>query len=313
MQLSDRIGRRLKLQDLHILMTVVQAGSMKKASALLNTSQPAVSRSVAELEQAIGVLLLDRSSHGVEPTEYGRALLTHAAAAFDELKEGVKNIEFLADPTAGEVRIGSTAFLAASFVSAVVDRLSRRHPRIVFNIMTGTSAGMHRELTERNLELLIMRRFDSAPDKQTEFEFLFDDSFVIAAGAGNPLARRRKIELADLVNEPWVLPPGESEVASVAIEAFRRSGLDVPRAVAVAVAPELRMSLLASGRFLSIFSSSVLKFPPKRPDIKILPVKVPVPRAPVGIVTSRDRTLSPVARLFIEDAREEAKALARRK
>jgi DNA-binding transcriptional LysR family regulator len=112
MQLSDRIGRRIKLQHLHVLMTVVQAGSMKKAAALLNTSQPAISRSIAELEQTIGVRLLDRDTQGIEPTEYGRAMLKHGVAAFDELKQGVKTIELLADPGAGEVRIGSTAYTA---------------------------------------------------------------------------------------------------------------------------------------------------------------------------------------------------------
>ena len=64
MQLSDRIGRRLKLHDLHVLMAVVQAGSMNKAAALLHTTQPAVSRSVAELERTMGVRLLDRKCAG---------------------------------------------------------------------------------------------------------------------------------------------------------------------------------------------------------------------------------------------------------
>ena len=74
-RLSDRIGRRMKLQDLHVLMTVVQTGSMRKAATLLNTSQPAISRSIAELENAVGVRLLDRYPHGVGPTAYGQALL----------------------------------------------------------------------------------------------------------------------------------------------------------------------------------------------------------------------------------------------
>src|SRR5688572_26070595 len=129
MQLSDRIGRRMKLHDLHVLMAVVQAGSMSKAAQLLNTTQPAVSRSIADLEHAIGVRLLDRRRHGVEPTAFGRAMLEGGTAMFDGLRQAVKNIEFLADPTAGEVRIGTTPPLAASFVSAVIDRMSRRYPR----------------------------------------------------------------------------------------------------------------------------------------------------------------------------------------
>src|SRR5262245_59831494 len=121
MQVSDRIGRRMRLHDLHVLMAVVQAGSMNKAAALLNTGQSAVSRSIAELEHSVGVRLVERTPQGVEPTRYGRALLDGGAAVFDDLRQAVKNIEFLADPTVGEVRIGCTPLLAASFVSAVID------------------------------------------------------------------------------------------------------------------------------------------------------------------------------------------------
>jgi DNA-binding transcriptional LysR family regulator len=150
-------------------------------------------------------------------------------------------------------------------------------------------------------------------DERLDFESLFDDSFVVAVGEQNQWARRRRIELSDLVNEPWVLPPPESSLASVAMEAFRNSGLDFPRATVFAVSPEIRIGLLSLGRFLTMFPTSVLKFPTKRPGIEILPVKLPVSRAPIGTVTLRDRTLSPLARIFIDEAREVAKPLAKRK
>lgn len=130
MRLSDRIGCRMKLHDLHVMMSVVEAGSMNKAAALLNTTQPAISRSIAELERSLGVRVLDRDQRGVAPTEYGRALLNRCVTVFDELRQGVKNIEHLADATAGEIRIGGTGATSAGFVSAVVDQLSRQHPRI---------------------------------------------------------------------------------------------------------------------------------------------------------------------------------------
>ena len=122
MQMSDRIGRRIRLQDVHVLMAVVQAGSMRKAAQQLNTSQPNISKSIADLEHALGVRLLDRQRQGVEPTEYGRALLDCGTAVFDELRQGVKNIEFLADPATGEARVGGSPFLAATLACAVIDR-----------------------------------------------------------------------------------------------------------------------------------------------------------------------------------------------
>src|SRR5262245_65717825 len=102
MQMSDRIGRRMKLQDLHVLMTVLQVGSMGKAAQHLNTTQPNVSRSIADLEHAFGVRLLDRHRQGVAPTKYGRALRDCGIAVFDDLRQRVTSSEFAGAPTAAQ-------------------------------------------------------------------------------------------------------------------------------------------------------------------------------------------------------------------
>jgi len=310
MQLSDRIGRRMKLQDLHILMTVMQSGSMRKAAQSLSVTQPAISRSIAELEHALGVRLLERHRQGIEATDYGRALLDCGVAVFDELRQGVKNIEFLADPTAGEMRIGNTLSSAGGFIAAVIDRLSRRHPRIVFHVLPAGPDIVHRELNARSVDLAITRRGGLFKDEQFSFETLYDDSFVVLAGVKNPWARRRGIELAELVNEPWALPAPESSVTEAAMEAFRASGLDCPRATLVTNSPEQRISLVANGRFLTIAASP---FRTRHPELKVLPVELPMARMPVGIVTVKTRRLSPVAKLFIQHAHEVAKPLTKRK
>jgi DNA-binding transcriptional LysR family regulator len=313
MELSDRIGRRMKLQDLHVLMAVVQAGSMSKAALLLNTGQSAISRSIGELEHTLGVCLLERGPRGVEPTAYGRAVLDGGAAVFDDLRQTVKNIAFLTDPAAGEIRIGCHPFLAASFVSAVVDRVSRRYPRIIFHLVTTEADTLHRDLHERKVDFLIARRFGSIADERLGFEHLLDDSYVVAVGAQSPWVRRRRIALAELVSESWTLPPLETGLGAAAMEAFRASGIDYPRATAVIVPALVRISLLATGRFLTMCSTSLLRFPTSRPEIKVLPVELPIAPVPIGIVTLKNRTLSPVAQLFIEHAREVAKPLAKRK
>ena len=130
MQWDERIGRRLKLRDVNILLAVVQWGGMAKAARRLAVSQPVVSKAIADLEQALGVRLLDRDRHGVEPTAYGRALLDHGLAAFDELKQAVKKIESLADPTVGEVRVGGTPPMVEAVLPVVIARLYRHHPRL---------------------------------------------------------------------------------------------------------------------------------------------------------------------------------------
>jgi len=310
MQLKDRIGRRMKLQDLHVLMTVVQAGSMGKAADRLNITQPAISRSIAELEHMLGVRLLDRHRQGIEPTKFGRALLDCGAAVFDDLRQGVQNIEFLADPTAGDVRIGCNSILAASFVSAVIDRLSQRYPRIVFHFVNAQITELHRELIERHVDVLVAQRLGPIADERLDFDFVFDDSLVVAAGAQDPWARRRKVALAELANESWTLPPPTSVVGSIVMEAFRASGLDYPRTTAFVIPTEVRINLLKTGHYLTILAGFALRFP-ARPEIKVLPVELPLPPVPVGIVTLKNRTLSPVVRLFIDAAHEVAKPLAK--
>ena len=313
MQHRDRIERQIRLQDLRILMTVIEAGTMGKAAQHLNSTQPAISRSIAELEQALGVRLLDRHRHGVEPTEHGRTLLNCGMAVFDELRQGLKRVEFLSSPSTGEIRIGSTAFLAASFVAAVVNHLSGLYPGITFHFVTGSTESLQRDLYERRVDLLVLRKSSTAKEEKLDFEFLFDDSFAVAVGAHHPLAGRRRVTLAELVNEAWALPSSESAIGSVAIEAFRNGGLELPRTSVVAILPEIRLSLLRSGRFLTIFPLSVLRFPNNRPDIKVLPVRLQANRVPVGIVTIKNRSINPVAQLFIEHAREVAKSVVKGK
>jgi DNA-binding transcriptional LysR family regulator len=313
MQWAERIGRRIKLRDLHVLHAVVQSGSMTKAANHMAISVPVVSKAIADLEHTVGVRLLDRSPQGVEPTAYGRALLSRSLVAFDELRQGIKDIEFLGDPTAGEVQVGSTVPLAASFVSAVIDRLSRRYPRIVFHVVTGEAVTLRDALRERRVDLLIVRKFGPIADEQLSFEILYENPYVVAGGAKNPWVRRRRIDLSELSGEPWALPPPDSLVGSVAVEAFRASGLDLPRATVVAFAHEMRINLLRMGRYLTILPESVLRFPAKHPFIKELPVKLPITSGPIGILTLKSRTISPVAQLFISCAREVAKPLTRRK
>jgi DNA-binding transcriptional LysR family regulator len=306
---NDRIGRQIKLQNLHVFMTVVETGSMSGAAKRLNTVQPAVSRSVAELERAFGVRLLDRHRQGITPTEYGRALLDCSTAAFDDLRRGVRDIESLADPDSGEVRIGCSPLLAATYVPTVVDRISRRKPRVVIELIIGYNEALQGELRERKIDLWIARTFGHVQDARLNHEHLFDDHYVVVVGSRSPWTRRRKVALADLVGEAWTLPPLDSMVGSHLAEAFRASGLERPRATLVTLAPETRFGLVATGRFITMMPVSALRFPVRRRELQALPIKLPLTPVPVSIVTLKHRLLNPTAHLFAQHAREVAKPL----
>lgn len=312
MHWTDRIGRRLRPRDLHVFMAVADQGNISKAAESLAISRPVVSKTIAGLEQTLGVPLLDRSPQGVEPTFYGRALLKWAVTVFDDLRQGVEEIEFLADPTAGELRIGCTEPIAAGLVPAVIERLSHRHPRLSFQVELGNSVTLQtNSLRERKCDLVVARMLSPSPEPDMEAEVLFHDEVFIAAGPRSKWLRRRKIALAELLDEKWILAPVDMLPGAPVFEAFRAAGLSVPRPRVLVFSINLRNNLMASGRFLTASPGLVQRFGRERRFLKVLPIELPRWRSPVAVITLKNRTLSPVAKLFIDCAREVAMPLAR--
>ena len=310
---ESQIGRRLRLRDLHVFCTVVQRGSMAQAAAHLGVSQPAVSEVIAGLEHTLAVRLFDRSRQGAAPTIYGRALLKRATVVFDELKQSIRDLEFLADPTVGEVRIGCPESLAASILPPVIQRFSELYPNVVLHLSYVASPPRELpELRERTLDAILDRVVPPFAIESDVFnvEVLFQDVMVVAAGMQSPWAHRRKIDLAELVDEPWILPPTDSWNYTNVAEAFRARGLPLPKVRLVTFSVHLRTSLLATGRFLTAFPSSLLSLDANQFPLKVLPVDLPARPWPVVIVTLKNRTLNPVAQLFIDHLRAFTKTIA---
>lgn len=310
MDLDTRIGRRLRLRDLHILLAVVQSGSMVKAALQLSMSQPAVSKAIADMEHFLGVRLLERSPRGVEATRYGTALVRRGNAVFNELNQGVKEIEFLADPRVGELRVGTTDPFAAAIGAPIIDVLSRQHPRVAFHIVTGDLSTLVLEVRARNVEYAISRLFDlvAVPDMATET--LFHDPYVVVAGSQNPWTRRRGFRLADLLGEAWVMPPYDTVQGRQNAAAFRESGVEPPRPTLTTLSLNLRNTLLATGRFLTILPRFTLTLRGKGSPLRALPLELPRTRRAIGVVRLKNRSLSPLGELFLDRVRAMAKPLA---
>jgi DNA-binding transcriptional LysR family regulator len=300
---ADRIGRRLKLRDLHLLMTVVQCGSMAKAAAELSVSQPAVSKAIADMEHTLGLRLLDRGRNGIAPTSYGQALVRRGLIIFDELKQGVDELAFLADPSVGSLRIGSTESVAAGMLAAIVERFCREYPGVQLDVAQTVISTLHyRELRERRIDLLIGRIPTPFMEDDLEAEIVHDDQAVVVAGRQSKWARARSLKLADLNGERWILPPPDTMPGELAVELFR--GGAMPRAPITTLSMHLCCKLVATGRFVALLPSSILRFGGRDVALKMLPIKLPVQPRPVGIVTLKNRTLSPVATLFVACVRQ---------
>lgn len=311
MDWSDRIGRRVRLRDLHIVLAVAESGSMAKASAKLSISHPVVSKAISELEQTLGVSLFDRSSQGVAPTQYGRALLDAAVNVFDEMRQGFKRIEFLADPTSGELAVGCPEIILAGVLPAITEHFLGQHPRVQLRVIHADTALMQfDQLRKHNVELLIGRMPRPFVEEDLVSEPLFDEPFSVVAGRKGQWARRRRVELADLAAETWVLPPPDSVPGISIAEIFREHGLKHPRAGVLTLSVQLTAALIATGRFVGMLPNSVARFSADRVGLKILPVKVPTVLGSVVVITVKNRTPSPLAQLFINSARAVANSIS---
>ncbi len=312
MEWESRLGRRLRVRDLYILTTVVKTGGMAKAARELAMTQPSVSAAVANLEHMLGVRLLDRSPRGIEPTIYADAILKRSSAVFDELKQSVRDVQWLADPATGELRIGCAESINATVLPGFIKAFAKRYPRVVVHVHDLPPPSIDDPgLRERKFDLVVARRrphsVNDQPIADLNLENLFDDPLIIAAGLRSRWARRRKIDLADLIDEPWILPPPKSWNYTCLAEACQAQRLDMPSIRVSTFSMHLANHFVADGSFLTAHPRSVAHFF----SMKVLPVKLPVRPWFITTVTLKNRTLSPIAERFIQCAREVAGQLAK--
>ena len=311
MEWETRLGHRFKVRDLYILSTVTKSGGMAKAARQLGMSQPSVSEAIANLESILGVRLLDRGAKGIEPTIYAEAILKRSVAIFDELKQAVNDVHFLADPAKGELKIGCSDTTAATVLPRMIERFSEKYPLAALSVgNVPTFSDALPVLRGRQYDLVFARLYQPLTSVVDDLnvERLFDDPVVVVAGKHNPLARRRKVDLADLVDEPWIMPGTHTWIHARIAEAFRERGLAMPTTRLVTLSWPLIAHFVFNGRHIMAYPRSVAV----RYSLKVLPVNLPIRPWPLSILTLKNRTLSPVAERFMGCAREVARPMADR-
>ena len=303
LSLDDLRVRRIKLHGLRVLQETISTGSMAKAARTLGMTQPAVSYAINEMEQALGVALLDRGPQGTRPTVFGEALTQRGVAIFNELQQGLRDITFLADPSAGAIRIGATPPMSA-VAGTAIDRLIRRHPRMSFDLVVEPTEILMRQLHQRGIELVISRMAEPVAPKGTAAEILFYDRLAVIAGKRNRWAgKRQRLTLADLMDGPWALPSPEGFLGPMIRAAFAAQGLAMPRVAVTASSTYTLASLAAQGFFLTIHPETMLRVPTEHPLLTALPVVLAGATNPIGLLTLKDRAPSPLAALFAQEVR----------
>jgi DNA-binding transcriptional LysR family regulator len=201
---------------------------------------------------------------------------------------------------------------AAGVAEDALARVSRRYPKVTFQVTPLEPAAMgFRELRERRVDLTVGRIVHPPLDDDLDAEVLFEDRLRVVAGASSPWARRRKITMKELMHEPWLHIPEDNAVNAYVAAALRARGLALPTPIVSTYSMHVRYNLLATGRFLALLWNWTLHFNSNGGSVKALPVELGIPSRPVATAKLKNRTISPVVELFIEQARDVAKSMTK--
>ena len=305
----DRLSRRLRVRDLYMLEAIASRGSMARAADELGLSQPAVSKAIADLERDLGVSIFDRTTRGVQLTDSGQVLRRRGRVILDELRHGLDEIQNLADPAAGLVRVG-VSLAQSLFISAVVDHTSRRYPKLAFSVVMADPTQLISALRDRELDMAICRAQMADREPDLSADILFRDRIEVVVSPAHPLARRRKLALADLMEERWALAAPDTYLGGLVRSAFRSQSLPMPRAVVTTSSMQLRFELMETGGFVTLASRSMVIHPSRRGRIKALPVAFGDDAGPMGAITLKNRQLTKASALVLEAARSVGRSIA---
>lgn len=192
-------------------MAVADHGSFNRAAAARGLSQPALSNSIAQLERRLGIRVLERTRRGSQVNEFGRILLEGARTVDAVLKQTAERVRLKRLGVSGPLRIGSTPSMTLKFLPDLMAVLLKDSGAVQISITEGLDDQLVPSLQAGELDLVLGPSFGSALPSDLIEDELFYDSFSIAVGPRHALAKRRSLLLAELKDQPWVLPgPGSA-------------------------------------------------------------------------------------------------------
>jgi DNA-binding transcriptional LysR family regulator len=302
---------RLSARQLALLIQLDEKGSVLRAAEAANLTQPAASKVLSQIEQALGVPLFARHPRGIEPTPYGAILVRHARNVLAELRQAHDELEAARLGVSGEVTVGTVITAATTLVPQAVVRLGRRSPLIQVRIELDFSEVLVRRLVERKLDIVIARLHTSQGTEDLRFEAIAEEAHQIVARTGHPLATRSALTLADLADQTWILPPPGNVMRDRLNEQFLQAGLDLPRHVVETPSLPVIVSLLRDSQMLAPLATEVIRPYCEADLLAPLPVTLDLRLGLGGIITLRRSRPSPAGQAMLDALRETAEALGK--
>jgi LysR family transcriptional regulator of abg operon len=283
----------MKLHHLRDFVAIAQTRSLRAAARSLGLAQPALTRSLRELEAELGAALVERHARGVHLTEVGEIYLVRAQAAMAELRRGRDEVAQRQGELTGTVALGVSSAACMALMPQVYDAFRKRFPGVRLQIVEGFFRTLGQRLDDGSLDFLVGPRPDRPAGKQFHIELLFENERFVVGRHDHPLSSARR--LADLVGAEWLLTGVRDQVGNEFEEVFTDNGLTPPVALTQSDSMIGVASLLSTTDMLAVLPRQWVDSPVLRHVIEIIPIQERFPGPDIVRITRANLPLTPAA------------------
>jgi len=301
-----RLAHLLTLKQLRLVVAVAEHGSVLRAAAALNMSQPAATKMLKDAEARLGASLLVRHNRGVTLTDHGDVISRHGRIMLAQLQRAGEEIDDLTTGAGGRVVVGTLLAASAFILPQAIQRLRQDRPRVSVVIVDGPYERLAAGLRAGDIDFVVARLPSADLGDDLAHDPLYEERVCVVVRAGHPLARRRRIERRILEQGDWILPTVETTIRRQIDDAFRSLGCAMPRPAVESVSILTNRALLLSTDMIGIMPEQVVHDDLATGVLVRLPVSLLPLASPIGVSRRRGAMLSPAAQALLSEIKNAA-------
>lgn len=303
------IRARLKTRQLLLLVAIAEEGNIHRASEVLNMTQPAASKLLKDLEDVLEVSLFERLPRGMRPTWYGETMIRHARVALASLNQAHDELQAAKSGQLGQVSVGAITAPGLMLLPDAVSIVKQEHPHLQVTVQIETSDVLMERLSQNKLDILVARLFAQHDKTDLRYEVITEEPVCAVTRTGHPLLRKARLGLKDVVDAGWIVPPAGSVLRHRFDLMFQEVGLQGPANVIETGALLFTTKMLQQSDMISVLAMDVARYYAEHGLMAILPISLPCQMDSFGIITRRDRLLSPAAKVMLRSIKNSAYAV----
>jgi DNA-binding transcriptional LysR family regulator len=306
-ELDWYLQANLKMRQLRLLVAIDTYRNLTHVAEVTHVTVPAVSKSLAELERGLGLILFSRTLQGLVPTPYGECLVRHARAMLAILHEARDELKALKSGTEGKIHVGMLTTSASVLLPRARCLLKQRSPGTNVMVIEGTKDSLLPELWKGRLDLFVGRLPPTDALGTFEEKKLLEEPVMLVTGPGHPLAKKRNVQWADVRPYPWILPPPGTILRDPLERALEANDVALTANYIETFSMPILRAHLQDADYIAVMGATLIAS--ATPALHVLPLRLPGLLLASGVLWNRNRGLSPSAQLLVSCLEEVAQGL----